>query len=453
LGKLTEANLKRPLAFLIDDKVVCIATIQAKIVSTVMISFGPGSDPTVAQQIVQSLKQGMPPALVPAATQPENPSTNPVVATQPAGLNADQQTVLDWTNNDFRQFFDNRKFTGWTDQEKQNLEDRCIDALSGPQDQGYYQSINTLAALRSTKALPKLRELAFEHRDKNNRDRWMSVRALGLMGDKQSVPQLIHLVYHGNDNTRWWAQISLVWLTGQNFGGDWNAWGKWWNGSGQQPPFDPTVISWYAGQPMGEKLVQTLSGQDRQFLGQLRDVAAPATHPTTAPDKPSAAEAVRSAVTIISTCAEGDPRIANAIRMLKGLDENAAVAETAKYLSSDDDNTRRAAIYVLWRGEFKSIGAAIDPLTKLCKHKEDFTRGMAAMALGGHQVLASEATIVDMATTDKSNYARRCAAYALGLLGDTNALPVLGKLGGDSDAGVAQNAKAAIKMLNTGPRG
>jgi hypothetical protein len=57
----------------------------------------------------------------------------------------------------------------------------------------------------------------------------MCVRALGLIGDKAAVPDLIHLVYHGNVNTRWWAQISLVRITGQNFGGDWNAWGKWWN--------------------------------------------------------------------------------------------------------------------------------------------------------------------------------------------------------------------------------
>ena len=57
----------------------------------------------------------------------------------------------------------------------------------------------------------------------------MSVRALGLLGDRQSVPELIHLVYHYNLDTRWWAQISLVRLTGQNFGKDWQAWGEWWN--------------------------------------------------------------------------------------------------------------------------------------------------------------------------------------------------------------------------------
>jgi hypothetical protein len=43
------------------------------------------------------------------------------------------------------------------------------------------------------------------------------------------VPELIHLIYHYNQNTRFWAQISLVWLTGVNFGDDWQKWGEWWN--------------------------------------------------------------------------------------------------------------------------------------------------------------------------------------------------------------------------------
>jgi HEAT repeat protein len=54
-----------------------------------------------------------------------------------------------------------------------------------------------------------------------------------------------------------------------------------------------------------------------------------------------------------------------------------------------------------------------------------------------------------MATTDRSPYARRCAAYALGLLGDPNAMPTLQKVESDADPLVAYNAKAAIKMLDS----
>ena len=141
-----------------------------------------------------------------------------------------------------------------------------IDSLNRPRSPEYYQAINTLAALRSTSALPKLRAIAFERVDRNNRDRWMAIRALGLIGDKSVVPELIHLVYHGNVNTRWWAQISLVRLTGQNFAKDWNAWGKWWNGENGQPPYKPEIIRWWNGQAEPDKLAESLAEGDRKFF-------------------------------------------------------------------------------------------------------------------------------------------------------------------------------------------
>ena len=43
---------------------------------------------------------------------------------------------------------------------RRDLEQRLIDALKGPRTVEYYQAINTLAALRSTNALPALRNRA-----------------------------------------------------------------------------------------------------------------------------------------------------------------------------------------------------------------------------------------------------------------------------------------------------
>ena len=97
----------------------------------------------------------------------------------------------------------------------------------------------------------------------------MAIRALGIMGDKASVPGIIHLVYHGNVNTRWWAQISLVRITGQNFGKDWNAWGKWWNDQGGTPAYNPEIIRWWSGQPEPDKLAETLAANDRKFLQEI----------------------------------------------------------------------------------------------------------------------------------------------------------------------------------------
>jgi HEAT repeats/Bacterial Ig-like domain len=185
-------------------------------------------------------------------------------------LNEDQRVVLVWTDRQFRSYFDGRTFEGWSEQERADLEAKSIDALKGPRSQDYYRAIGTLAALHSTQALPALRSIAYERVDRNNRDRWMCIRALGLIGDKADVPSLIQLVYHGNINTRWWAQISLVRLTGQNFGNDWNAWGKWWNDQQGAPPYKPEIVRWWNGQAEPDKLAQTLEESDQKFLQGLK---------------------------------------------------------------------------------------------------------------------------------------------------------------------------------------
>jgi tetratricopeptide (TPR) repeat protein len=181
-------------------------------------------------------------------------------------LNEDQRLMAQWTDQKFNKFFDERTFDGWSNNERAGLERRLIDTLKGPRSDEYYQAINSLAALHSINALPALREIAFDRQEKDNRDRWMSVRALGLLGDRQSAPEMIHLLYHYNVNTRWWAQISLVRLTGQNFGKDWQAWGKWWNSQNSQPPFNPEIIRWSKTQAEPDQLAESLAESDRRFL-------------------------------------------------------------------------------------------------------------------------------------------------------------------------------------------
>ena len=93
---------------------------------------------------------------------------------------------------------------------------------------------------------------------------------------RPSVPELIHLLYHNNPNTRWWAQISLVRLTGQNFGKDWQAWGKWWNSQNGQPPFNPEIIRWWSGQAEPDELAESLAESDRKFLDSIQGRSTPA---------------------------------------------------------------------------------------------------------------------------------------------------------------------------------
>ncbi|KKM85810.1 hypothetical protein LCGC14_1285350, partial [marine sediment metagenome] len=157
---------------------------------------------------------------------------------------------------------------------------------------------------------------------------------------------------------------------------------------------------------------------------------------------------VKEAVLTISTCGETDPRVKPTLASLSGLAEPAVVEAVAKFLGSDKNTVRRSAIYILWKADFASIAPAVGGLTKLCKHTEDFTRGMAALTLGGRKIDGSFRTLSDMTLKDKSPYARRCGAYALGLLGRADARGVLKKALTDKDQFVRNNAEAALTMLD-----
>jgi hypothetical protein len=184
-------------------------------------------------------------------------------------LSEDQRRIAQSADRAFRSFLDERTFDGWSNNERAGLEARLIDTLKGPRSDDYYRAIYSLVSLRSANAGPALRKMAFDRREKNNRDRWMSVRALGLLGDRQSVPELIHLLYHYNLDTRWWAQISLVRLTGQNFGKDWQAWGKWWNSQRSRPPYNPQIIRWRSDQAEPDQLVHSFDESDRRHFQNL----------------------------------------------------------------------------------------------------------------------------------------------------------------------------------------
>ncbi|MDH4240442.1 MAG: HEAT repeat domain-containing protein [Phycisphaerae bacterium] len=163
--------------------------------------------------------------------------------------------------------------------------------------------------------------------------------------------------------------------------------------------------------------------------------------------KPRAERIVEQAVMTISTCAEGDPRVTRALESLKGLDENVVVNELVKFLDSETDTVRRSTIYILWRGNLSDISAAVPVLEKLCSHKKELTRGMAALALGQAKVNSSFDTLCDMTLKDNSGYARRCGAIALGWMGRADAKPILEKVLEDPDPLVCNNAKAALAML------
>ena len=134
--------------------------------------------------------------------------------------------------------------------EKAKAEEQFLKLLKNPNEAERVGAIDALVGLGSKKAVAPILEIAADRKEKNNWDRHTACRALGMLGDKSVVPELVHLTYHFNWNTRLWAQISLVRLTGQNFGNDVKAWKAWWDGQGGQPPISEETVAWATSQWM-----------------------------------------------------------------------------------------------------------------------------------------------------------------------------------------------------------
>jgi len=192
-----------------------------------------------------------------------------------------------------------------------------------------------------------------------------------------------------------------------------------------------------------EELIRTFPDQEK-LLVKARKLLAAAKGRMSGPEL---AKVVEDAVMVISTCAEGDPRVKQQLDALQGLNGAEVVKALKGFLGAEKNTVRRSAIYILWQGGLGDVSAAVGGLLKLCSHEEVPTRGMAALALGGNKVTSSYRKLCAMALEDPSGFARRCAAYALGLLGKPEAKEVLEKAMKDKDPLVRNNAEAALAML------
>lgn len=179
-----------------------------------------------------------------------------------------QRAYLDWTASSFAHFLHRAEYVTLSNSTKRELEQMWIMCLERQRRQQYYEAINGLAAIKSAKAIRPLMRIAVDREQKDNRARWMATRALGILGDESAVPDLIHLVYHYHQNTRLWAQISLVRLTGVNFGYDWQQWGVWWNENNGAPPFLAETIVWTARVDWAD--AENQQKKDEEFFANLR---------------------------------------------------------------------------------------------------------------------------------------------------------------------------------------
>ena len=112
------------------------------------------------------------------------------------------------------------------------------------QDYETFEAINCLAEIKSQAAVEPLTVLASANFAKDDRERWMSIRALGIIGNRMVIPQIIPLIYHYNWNSRPWAQITLVRLSCVKFQYDWMEWVRWWNEQNIGTPMDDAKVRW-----------------------------------------------------------------------------------------------------------------------------------------------------------------------------------------------------------------
>lgn len=93
------------------------------------------------------------------------------------------------------------------------------------------------SALKDARLVPGLIKVAGYHnpdKDYDCRPKWIAVSALARQESPDSVPLLISLVDHGNQNTRNWARAALARITGQDFQKDKQAWASWWQAQGHE---------------------------------------------------------------------------------------------------------------------------------------------------------------------------------------------------------------------------
>ena len=80
---------------------------------------------------------------------------------------------------------------------------------------------------------------------------------------------------------------------------------------------------------------------------------------------------VKEAVERISTMAESDTNLPKTLATVAGLNDKVVVKELARYLSSEKQTVRRAAMYILWQGDLSDIEPAAPALIDQMKNSKD----------------------------------------------------------------------------------
>ena len=125
------------------------------------------------------------------------------------------------------------KATGY-DAASQKQKDAMVEQwIQNAQGLDYEKALQAIAALGDVKAnnaVVVLTEVAAA-KGGDNRIKWIAVRGLAKIANRETVPVLITLIDHYNKNVRTYAKVALAEITGRFFGDSKEQWNKWWQES------------------------------------------------------------------------------------------------------------------------------------------------------------------------------------------------------------------------------
>jgi len=157
---------------------------------------------------------------------------------------------------------------------------------------------------------------------------------------------------------------------------------------------------------------------------------------------------VEAAIFLLSTSnSRQRAKVMGAFALIRQHPQSEALQELLPWLADERPTKRRSAVYALQMLAWEDPAPALPPLRGLLTHSESATRGMSALALGALGDSESFDALVKMLESDKTGYARRCAAWALGELASQEGLAPLEAALGDADDSVVANAENAIERL------
>ncbi len=138
----------------------------------------------------------------------------------------------------FEMFYEEKfhKATGYDTAPKEQKEAMAEQWIQEIHGLDYEKAVLATAAIGDAKvhkAIAVLTEVATA-KGGDNRIKWIAVRGLAKIKDRETVPVLITLIDHYNKNVRVYAKTALAEITGQFFGDSKEQWQNWWQENQQK---------------------------------------------------------------------------------------------------------------------------------------------------------------------------------------------------------------------------